>query len=264
MDPNSFEAIKSKLSPQTLKDIEGLDPAEFGFGRKECCGGVPPKLPGSLKLKEHVFLHTTMPATEWAPKSDNVENFTSLFGLVKAESPNASYNVCHLHGADPFILHVVDVRASAPASPVRITQYSLPDPLNVVPWKSSSGVLEVDRSKEYFVFVCAHLSRDARCGYCGAILVDLIRSCVAEKSVALSKTQQLPVVTVMPCSHVGGHIYAGNVIVYSRFGGVGYGLFRPQDVSALVDSLLADRGEIPPALSDRIRGHMGATYESLP
>eukprot|EP00796_Vickermania_ingenoplastis_P006694 gene6694-4792_t len=257
MEPNGFEAVKGRLSAAALRDIEGIDPNEFGFGRKECCGPVPGKLHGSMKLKNHVFMGTTMPATEWAPKTENVPGFGALAALVKQEDQTAAFNVCHTTGADPIVLYVED--GATPAG-VRITQYGVPDPLDAVPWKAK-GTVAVDRSAEYFVFVCAHLTRDKRCGFCGVVLVDLLRSCIAQRTAATPG--RAPAITVLPCSHVGGHIYAGNVLVYSRFGGVAFGLFRPQDVEALVDSMLADQGAVPAELVDRVRGHMGTSYQAL-
>ncbi|CAJ1342592.1 unnamed protein product [Effrenium voratum] len=56
------------------------------------------------------------------------------------------------------------------------------------------------------VFVCAHLQRDARCGHCGPELSKAAQSLVA--------TGQVPKLNIRRCSHVGGHKYAGNVIVY--------------------------------------------------
>lgn len=152
---------------------------------------------------------------------------------------------------------------------------------------------EKDLSSEYFIFVCAHLLRDKRCGFCGVVLVDLLSRCIREEtekrqggtattqhnlgnhnvhdhdrhtaratSCAAASTPP-PRITVFPCSHVGGHVYAGNVLVYSRFGGVAFGLFRPQDVVPLVTALLEDKGEVPPSLVERVRGHIGDAYVHL-
>lgn len=55
-----------------------------------------------------------------------------------------------------------------------------------------------------FLFVCSHTKRDERCGYCGPRLTE-----------AFSKEAQSNGQTVLKCSHVGGHVYAGNVIAYT-------------------------------------------------
>ena len=70
-----------------------------------------------------------------------------------------------------------------------------------------------------WVFVCVHAARDERCGRCGPPLLEaFVRAC-AEAG--------LDDVTVRATSHVGGHKYAGNVIVYPE--GVWYGTVTPED-----------------------------------
>jgi len=58
-----------------------------------------------------------------------------------------------------------------------------------------------------YVFVCCHGSRDRRCGVCGPSLVSRFReeidSCGLRGEVSVS-----------PCSHIGGHKYTGDVIIY--------------------------------------------------
>ena len=106
------------------------------------------------------------------------------------------------------------------------------------------------------VFVCAHARRDKRCGVCGPALIDSLRSGVEGRGKAGA-------VTVHACSHVGGHAYAGNVLVFApRAGGqeiVGdwFGYVAPGDVDALLDTRIAG-GAIIPKLW---RGCMGMTPE---
>lgn len=70
-----------------------------------------------------------------------------------------------------------------------------------------------DRSAETmrgsYVFVCAHGSRDRRCGVCGPVLVGKF-----EEEVGLCGLRGQ--VCIKACSHLGGHKYAGNVIIFSR------------------------------------------------
>lgn len=92
------------------------------------------------------------------------------------------------------------------------------------------------------VFVCVHMARDERCGSCGPPLLAAIEAAVAARG--------LEDVTVRATSHVGGHKYAGNVIVYPE--GVWYGYVRPDDAERLVGDHLVD-GRI---LEDLHRGGM--------
>lgn len=254
VDPNSFEAVKSKLTQQTLQDIEGLDPLKYGFGRKECCGPVPAKMIGSMKLQEHIFLNSRMPATEWDKRTENVPGYTELAERAKCECPGATFTVSHLDkDTDDSILRF---KVDEDKKSVAITQYSgVVEPYEL-PW-NAKGNLAVDRSGEYFIFICAHFTRDERCGYCGSVLVDLFRHAIAE-TLGEGGAER---VTVYPCSHVGGHIYAGNVLVYSRHGGICYGLFKPEDVQAVVEAIKEDTGAVPESLAGRIRGQMGFKSE---
>lgn len=118
--------------------------------------------------------------------------------------------------------------------------------VNVKPW--STGVQETMTGSH--VFVCAHNSRDRRCGVCGPILI--------KKFKEEAELRGLENVFVSACSHVGGHKYAGNLIIYSvqdeKVCGHWYGYVTPNDVPDLLDQHIG-KGEI----IERIwRGQMGA------
>jgi hypothetical protein len=99
-----------------------------------------------------------------------------------------------------------------------------------------------------WVFVCAHGTRDERCGICGPPLVGAFRKVLRELK---SPTRTF----VYPCSHVGGHIYAGNVLIFPS--GDWYGLVTPELVPQLVDRHLV-RSEV---LWECWRGRVGLTPE---
>jgi (2Fe-2S) ferredoxin len=92
------------------------------------------------------------------------------------------------------------------------------------------------------VFVCVHAARDERCGRCGPPLLAAVREAVIEAG--------LEDVTVRATSHVGGHKYAGNLLVYPE--GIWYGYVRPDDAARLVGEHLIG-GRI---LTDLHRGTM--------
>ncbi|KAL6507299.1 hypothetical protein OROGR_023494 [Orobanche gracilis] len=103
-----------------------------------------------------------------------------------------------------------------------------------------------------YVFVCAHNLRDRRCGVCGPILIQKFEEEIESKDL---KNQ----VFVTACSHIGGHKYAGNVIIFSadtdgKIAGNWYGYVTPSDVLELLHKQIGE-GEV----IDRIwRGQMGA------
>merc|ERR1711964_690661 len=61
------------------------------------------------------------------------------------------------------------------------------------------------KESHQFVVDCAHVARDARCGTCGPQLVEAFEAAVAER--------ELHNIHVLASSHVGGHSYAGNVLL---------------------------------------------------
>ncbi|KAG2299483.1 hypothetical protein Bca4012_011050 [Brassica carinata] len=106
-----------------------------------------------------------------------------------------------------------------------------------------------------YVFVCCHGSRDRRCGVCGPSLVSRFR-----EEIELCGLQGE--VSVSPCSHIGGHKYTGDVIIYGsninqRVTGNWYGFVTLEDVPQLLEQHIY-RGEI----LDRLwRGEMGLLEE---
>jgi len=64
-----------------------------------------------------------------------------------------------------------------------------------------------------FLFVCTDKTKDLRCGYCGPILVDEFNKQLAEGDED---------VCVSGVTHVGGHSFAGNVLVFPPGDWLGY------------------------------------------
>jgi hypothetical protein len=123
--------------------------------------------------------------------------------------------------------------------------------VNGKPW--TSGVQEVLTGS--YVFVCAHGSRDKRCGVCGPVLIGKLKEEIGFRGM----NDQ---VFVTPCSHVGGHKYAGNLIIYcpgpdGNITGHWYGYVTPEDVPELLDQHIG-KGEIIERLW---RGQMGISAE---
>jgi len=95
------------------------------------------------------------------------------------------------------------------------------------------------------VLVCAHKLRDKRCGIAAPLIMEQLRATCAERGL-------LDQVAVMGCSHVGGHKFAGNVIVYSSAGGHWYGRVKPCHADALVHTHI-EQGRV---LKELWRGRM--------
>lgn len=71
----------------------------------------------------------------------------------------------------------------------------------------SLSLPEIPTSIKSFVLVCAHMKRDKKCGVAGPMLIKEFKKSLKERGLA---------VPTLAISHIGGHKYAGNVIVYNR------------------------------------------------
>lgn len=109
--------------------------------------------------------------------------------------------------------------------------------------------------KASYIFVCSHGSRDRRCGVCGPILVSRFR-----QEIDLHGLQGK--VLISSCSHIGGHKYAGNVIIFGssingEVTGHLYGYVDPADVPKLFHQHII-KGEI---LDSLWRGQIGLSED---
>jgi (2Fe-2S) ferredoxin len=98
------------------------------------------------------------------------------------------------------------------------------------------------------ILICVHMNRDPRCGVCGPPLADLFLQQLAERGLDGQ-------VAVHRTSHLGGHEYAGNIVLYP--GGDWYGYINPADVTRIIEQHIRG-GKI---VVDRWRGRMGLTRE---
>lgn len=77
------------------------------------------------------------------------------------------------------------------------------------------------------VLICGHTARDARCGILGPLL---------HKEFSLQIDKRKLDVSVGLISHIGGHAYAGNVLIFPRSGpAIWYGRVFPPDVERIIE-----------------------------
>mmetsp|Transcript_24831 Transcript_24831/g.42036 ORF Transcript_24831/g.42036 Transcript_24831/m.42036 type:complete len:277 (+) Transcript_24831:18-848(+) len=81
------------------------------------------------------------------------------------------------------------------------------------------------------LLVCTHGNRDKRCGRAGPIVLAALKEELEARGVPDS------VVAVRATSHIGGHRYAGTLIVYPQ--GQWYGFMTKKTVKPLLDQVLA-------------------------
>lgn len=95
------------------------------------------------------------------------------------------------------------------------------------------------------VLVCCHNNRDTRCGAEGPIIVSAFDRLLAARGLGEDK------VMVRSSSHLGGHKYAGVVVVYPR--GDWFGFITEQQVEKLLDNYIEHGSMVP----EHWRGRMG-------
>eukprot|EP00005_Dracoamoeba_jomungandri_P006127 CAMPEP_0174251122 /NCGR_PEP_ID=MMETSP0439-20130205/1055_1 /TAXON_ID=0 /ORGANISM="Stereomyxa ramosa, Strain Chinc5" /LENGTH=325 /DNA_ID=CAMNT_0015331363 /DNA_START=18 /DNA_END=995 /DNA_ORIENTATION=+ len=109
----------------------------------------------------------------------------------------------------------------------------------------SDRVQHEEVEEDFFILVCCHANKDMRCGTLGpqvlAAFQEVIQQRGAQHKIAVRQT-----------SHLGGHKYAGVVIVYPT--GDWYGMVTRDNIEKIVDAYLSEDATIPYELW---RGRMG-------
>ena len=142
---------------------------------------------------------------------------------------------------------------------------------------------------EVMVLICGHGGRDKRCGVTGPILLNEFVKSLAKAGLEVAESNQSPPSSspldtegmeksnhcearVALVSHIGGHKFAGNVIIYIPPGytnpkgpsllagkGIWYGRVEPRHVQGIIEvTIIGGR-----VISDLFRGGIGSNGEIL-
>ena len=105
--------------------------------------------------------------------------------------------------------------------------------------------------QSHIIMVCAHMKRDKRCGVAGPILIE-------EFQKQLGQSDLKEKILLLPVSHIGGHKFAGNIIIYRKvkegnaFEADWYGRVKSCHVEAIIrDCIKQDL-----VIQDLFRGRM--------
>ncbi|XP_060191580.1 altered inheritance of mitochondria protein 32-like [Lycium barbarum] len=260
----SARALTHSMATGTPENISTAaddgDDVKFGFKRSEM---YESKLAGTAtSYDRHLFLcyksHDTWPPRVEASDTDLLPKLLS--NALKARKDDIKIKtlltVCEVRDdmevSDGDILIFPEMIKYRDLKESDVDAFVDDVLVNGNPW--SSGLQE-SLSGSY-VFVCAHNNRDRRCGVCGPILIE-------EFSKAIESKGLKDKVHVTACSHIGGHKYAGNVIIFSsgkdgEIVGHWYGYVTPNDVPVLLDEHIGE-GKVIERLW---RGQMGQ-YEKV-
>jgi (2Fe-2S) ferredoxin len=229
-----------------------VDPKKVGFERPEM-HSVP--LAGTVKFYEkHMFL-TAGDGKKWPAKVEKSAATGLPARLAAAISEQAgdkkiNFMLCDSSdGVEGDVLVFPDMVKFRLQPSDDVTSFA-----KSALHASTEDTLSGEPITGSHVFICTHNSRDARCGYCGPLLVAAFKEAVKERGLT-------DIVHVRGCSHTGGHKYAGNVIIYreqdGKVEGDWYGYVSPADVPTLLDQHI-QQGSIVEKLW---RGRMGLTEE---
>ncbi|KAL6633638.1 hypothetical protein ACP70R_026309 [Stipagrostis hirtigluma subsp. patula] len=247
-------------APEAAPAAAAADPdAEFGFQRPEL---GKEKLAGTVQFHErHVFLRykgpEVWPSRVEASESDRLPHL--LAAAIKARKPDlkktTKLTICEgedgTEASNGDVLIFPDMIRYKGLTDVDVDNFVEEVLVKDSEWLPGSP----EAMRGSYVFVCSHGSRDKRCGVCGPALIKTFK----EEIHGLGLDGQ---VSISACSHVGGHKYAGNVIIFSpdtkgEVTGHWYGYVVPDDVAVLLSKHIG-QGEIVDHLW---RGQMGLSEE---
>ncbi|XP_019183129.1 PREDICTED: uncharacterized protein LOC109178073 [Ipomoea nil] len=268
-DPDSYLLDSSQIgsasgSFQNEGFLGGLDAAgggdaEFGFSRPDFRQSP---LVGTVEFYErHVFLCYKNPQV-WPPHIEATE-FDRLPRLLAAAlaarktdmKRQTRLTICE--GRDGTETSNGDVLIFPDMIRYRrLTHFDVDTFVEEVLVKDSEwspGAPEALRG--WYIFVCCHGTRDRRCGYCGPLIVNRFKEEIELRGLKGK-------VSVSPCSHIGGHKYAGNCILFGprcskEVTGHWYGYVSPDDVPILLEQHIG-KGKIVDYLW---RGQMGLSQD---
>ncbi|KAM0943073.1 putative thioredoxin-like ferredoxin, Thioredoxin-like superfamily [Dioscorea sansibarensis] len=246
-------------SAATSGEATGISDADFGFQRPDF--GRDPLVGTVQEYDRHVFLCYKTPYV-WpshleAPESDRLPRLLSAALAARMPDIKRKTRLTICEGEDGTESSNGDILIFPDMIRYRqLTHFDVDNFVEEVLVKDTewlSGAVETLTGS--YVFVCAHGSRDRRCGVCGPVLVQKFRQEINSRGLQEQ-------VFVSPCTHIGGHKYAGNVIIFSpssrgEVTGHWYGYVTPDDVRALLEQHIG-KGEI---LDHLWRGQMGMSEE---
>lgn len=122
---------------------------------------------------------------------------------------------------------------------------SLLDQLTVLP-----SLTRVTPAKELaFVLLCSHRTRDKRCAITSKILQKTFYTHLSELDLYRDASDDRPGgVKVVCVSHVGGHKYAANVIIYTKSGhAIWLARVKPEHIKPIIDNCIL-KGTVFPEL----------------
>ncbi|KAG9076032.1 hypothetical protein FS749_012238, partial [Ceratobasidium sp. UAMH 11750] len=203
----------------------------------------PPKLQDASPLLSEVSAllkqHGGLVNFAWAPSEpDSRTDNTPTEVWQQTDKPESYRGTLYSLNKPPYTIPVV-------------SKSSLPELSSIIPRASqffgALGAPTAHPQKPIDLYVCTHGARDCRCGDIGGEIVQVLRDRSAGRSD----------IRVFEIGHVGGHKWAGNIIVLPL--GDWYGNLRPEDIPRFLDHVTSQDTHEP--LWTHWRGRMGLSQD---
>ena len=204
---------------------------------------------GTVKpYKKHVVVCTGV--SDWPSKAESDSRFpliSELHSSLKSlpfrtllsagDRPTTSTNTT---AATSDLLVLPDMKVISSGSSSAVSQW-LQDPES-----PQHNVQVTSLPYTHVILICGHMNRDRRCGTVGPLIKEALEKELKDK-------EMMDQVLICMVSHVGGHKFAGNVIIYP--GGHWYGRVQPCDAKVIVEEHLMKQRVV----KERWRGVMDGT-----
>lgn len=227
----------------------------------------------------HRHLLISTGKSDWASKIEfdepgglaaKVKAVASLKGGGNLRDPFAPTLITNSSFAEPGAyvfpsgVHIAHIAPTTAAITALIRGFLLPPPHAA----SAAPGFEVREVRETVVLICSHMSRDVRCGTLAPLLRTQFETVLAARDVLLTPEHEARGayegrVKVGFTSHLSGHKFAGNVIVYlpgsaEEAGlGVWYGRVEPRHVEGIVEETVLGRRVIGELCRGVVEGGQG-------
>lgn len=187
---------------------------------------------------KHVVIHTNH--TNWPSKLNNEEN-----SLAAAITSPIQFE------GKPVLVTNTDLPCGThPAVTILPDNIHIPEiPVNQVEQLTSAiesnfewNPLPHVQRKNPMILVCGHGARDKRCGVVGPMIVSELEKVLAKEGLLYHETKNPDGVLIGQCSHVGGHVFAGNLIYHDGKGSdpLWYSCVFPHHIQGVVKKTIIE------------------------
>ena len=203
-----------------------VDPVEYGTKRgltPDDCTNCTKSLIGSIKpYQKHLILCAQGIPTSWMSEIKDAgvpERLNQAIVACKVKYIlTATDYVPAGAGVDEGSIHVIVYPNAQLFSLPRDTVDFMPFVRELMTNETSSTISRSPLPWSTVVLVCCHQARDNRCGRAGPQVMEELKEQLAQRAIPDTT------VAVLPTSHIGGHKFAGVLVVYPQGGWVGMGV----------------------------------------